>query len=112
MADVRLVVANELEIVRRGQIHIDQRIFFVGDSSQIEAAVKADENSGIKSIGKSGWRKGVLTLAARFADDIFGDIDRHIGCDRQGDRIAGPAVDFDEFTVLANAQLREIGVLP
>ena len=50
-------------------------------------------------------------FAAGFFEDVFGDINGDIGCHSQGDGVAGPAIDFDELTLFADAQLREISVL-
>src|SRR4051812_32710187 len=50
-------------------------------------------------------------LAAGFFEDVFGDINGDIGRHGKGDGVAGPAINFDEFAVLADAQLRKIRVL-
>src|SRR5437870_3762129 len=50
-------------------------------------------------------------IIARFADNVLRNIDGDVGGDRQCDRIARTAVDFDQFSVLANSELRVVGVV-
>jgi hypothetical protein len=41
-----LLVADEVEILARFEIDVDQRVFLVRQSSERELAVKSDENPG------------------------------------------------------------------
>src|SRR5215471_641277 len=51
------------------------------------------------------------SLAPDFTEHILGHVDRHLGRHRQGDGVAGPAIDFDQLGVLADAQLGEVGMV-
>ena len=37
------------------------------------------------------------SIAADFVEDVFRDVNRHVGRDRQGDRVAGTTVDLDQL---------------
>ena len=52
-----------------------------------------------------------LLFAADLAQDVLGDVDRHLGGDRQGDGVAGPAIDLDQLAAVADPQLGEVGVV-
>jgi hypothetical protein len=48
---------------------------------------------------------------ADLVNDVLSHVDRHIHGHRQRNRVAGPRIDLDELSVMADSQLREIGVL-
>src|SRR5262249_44614790 len=56
--------------------------------------------SGLLSLTRGG-----VSLAGDLFEDVLGDVDGHVGGDGQGDGVAGPAVDFDQLAVEADAQL-------
>src|SRR6266446_2220324 len=61
MANVGFVVSDKLEVIAPAQGHINDWIFLVGNSSQIESAMESDEDALVKSVRKSGRRKGYFT---------------------------------------------------
>src|SRR5207245_2487688 len=50
-------------------------------------------------------------LVFELAEHVFVDVNRHLRRDRDRDRVAGTAIDLDDFAVLADAQLGVIGVV-
>src|SRR6266704_3040105 len=60
MTDAGFVVANKLEVIGGGQIHIDDGVFFVGDSSRVESAMEPNKDALVKPIRESGRREGYV----------------------------------------------------
>src|SRR6266568_18594 len=60
MTDAGFIVADKLEVIGGGQIHIDHGVFFVGDSSQIESAMEPNKDALIKPVRESARRKGYV----------------------------------------------------
>ena len=72
VADVRLVVADEVEVPAGRQVVVDERVLLVGDPPQVELAVEADEDAvvepGREPRGGEGDLGGALALRAGGAD--------------------------------------------
>ena len=66
MANVGFIISDKLEVIARAQGHINDWIFLVGNSSQIESAMEPDKDALVKPIRKSGRRKGYFTGAFAF----------------------------------------------
>src|SRR5882724_8184349 len=54
MTDIRFIVANELEIPSGCQIHIDERVLLVGNSSLVEFSVESHKDATVQTLWKSG----------------------------------------------------------
>src|SRR5690349_334137 len=66
MTNVRLVVGDELKIALGGQIHIYQRVLFVGNSSQVEPPMKSDEDAAVQPARKPSRCEGYIVRAFAF----------------------------------------------
>ena len=65
MADVRLVVADEVEVLAGGEVVVDERVLLVGDPALVELAVEADEDAGVQPGGEP--RRGHRDLGRALA---------------------------------------------
>src|SRR5712691_6448579 len=81
MANVGFVVSDKLEVIARAQCHINDWIFLVGNSSQIESAMEPDKDALVKSVRKSGRRKGYFT--GTFAFGASKRIGQRLKCDQR-----------------------------
>ena len=66
MRDIRVVVADEVVVVGRGEVNVDDGIFFIGQASATTTAMKSDEDAVVQGPAKDAREGPVQTVFTVF----------------------------------------------
>src|SRR6266853_1997243 len=66
MPDIWFIITDKLEIVSCGQVHIDERVLLVGDSSLVEFSVESHKDATVQTLWKTQRSKSNIVRPLTF----------------------------------------------